>query len=87
MPTMNINLTDEFAEFVAREIASGDYASASEMVRDALRLMRRDREMDEVKLDLLRRHIQLGVSQAQSGDFSDRTVMQIAASVLDQNDQ
>ena len=87
MPTMNINLTDEFAEFVSREIAAGEYASASEMVRDALRLMRRDRDMDAVKLDVLRRHIHLGVTQAENGEYSDRTVMQIAASVLEEDDE
>ena len=87
MPTMNINLTDEFAEFVSSEIAAGEYASASEMVRDALRLMRRDRDMDELKLDILRRHIQLGVTQAENGEYSDRSVMDIAASILDENEK
>ncbi len=85
MPTMNISLTDEFAEFVSREVAGGDYASASEMVRDALRLMRRDRELDAYKLDVLRRHIEVGVSEAENGEYSDRTVMQIAASVLEED--
>ena len=29
MPTMNVSLTPEMAEFVSHEMASGDYASAS----------------------------------------------------------
>jgi len=82
MPTMNINLTDEFAEFVSSEIAGGEYASASEMVRDAQRLMRRDRDMEAYKLELLRQQIDVGMAQAASGDYSDRTVSQIADSVL-----
>lgn len=82
MPTMNISLTDEFAEFVSKEVAGGDYASASEMVRDALRLMRRDRELDAYKLDVLKRHLEVGLTEAATGDYSSRTVMQIAASVL-----
>lgn len=82
MPTMNINLTDEFAEFVSSEIAGGEYASASEMVRDALRLMRRDRDMEAYKLELLRQQIDVGMAQATGGDYSDRTVRQIADSVL-----
>ena len=82
MPTMNISLTDEFAEFVSKEVAGGDYSSASEMVRDALRLMRRDRELDAYKLDVLRRHLDVGVSEAVNGEFSSRSVMDIAASVL-----
>ncbi|WP_375449514.1 type II toxin-antitoxin system ParD family antitoxin [uncultured Devosia sp.] len=86
MPTMNINLTDEFARFVSGEIAAGEYASASEMVRDALRLMRRDRELDAYKLQMLKQHIDLGLSQGDNGDYSDRTVMQIATSILDEDD-
>ena len=33
---MNVNLTQEMADFVSSELASGDYASASELVREAL---------------------------------------------------
>ena len=36
MATMNVSLSDEFAAFVEGEIASGEYASASEVVRDGL---------------------------------------------------
>jgi hypothetical protein len=32
MPTMNVNLTPEMAQFVSEEIASGDYASAARLV-------------------------------------------------------
>ncbi len=38
MPTMNINLTPEMADLVSSEMETGDYASASELVRDALHL-------------------------------------------------
>jgi len=86
MPTMNISLTDEFAEFVSREVAGGDYASASEMVRDALRLMRRDRELDAYKLDILRRHLGAGLEDAENENFSDRSVLEIAASVLEEDE-
>lgn len=85
MPTMNINLTDEFAQFVSSEVEAGEYASASEMVRDALRLMRRDRELDAYKLHLLRQHVELGLADARNAEYSDRTVMQIAASILDED--
>ena len=43
MATMNVSLSDEFAAFVEGEIASGEYASASEVVRDGLRLLRREK--------------------------------------------
>ena len=82
MPTMNVNLTPEMAEFVARELASGDYASASELVRDALRQLRRDRDAEGAKLEALRRAIDIGVDEARRDALSNRGALEIAASVL-----
>ena len=82
MPTMNVNLTPEMAEFVQSELSTGDYASASELVRDALRTLRRDRELESQKLELLRQRIDIGLAQAEAGEFSSRSVDEIAASVL-----
>jgi antitoxin ParD1/3/4 len=82
MPTMNVNLTPEMAEFVAGELATGDYASASALVRDALRMLRRDRDIEREKAGILRREIDAAVAQAERREFSSRGVMEIAASVL-----
>ena len=87
MPTMNVNLTREMTEFVASELASGDYASASELVREALRSLRRDREFENQKLEILRRKLDLGIAQAERGEFSSRSVMEIAAAVLAEEDE
>ena len=81
MPTMNVNLTPEMAEFVASEIATGDYVSASELVRDALRTLRADRELEREKLALLRREIDVALGETQRGEFSSRSVLQIADDV------
>ncbi|VXC91449.1 CopG/Arc/MetJ family transcriptional regulator (modular protein) [Burkholderia sp. 8Y] len=44
---MSITLPNEMAEFVRTNVASGDYASDSEVLRDALRALReRDRAVD-----------------------------------------
>jgi Arc/MetJ-type ribon-helix-helix transcriptional regulator len=42
-PFMNINvsLTDELAKFIDAQMATGRYASSSEVVQEALRLMER----------------------------------------------
>jgi len=45
---MNVSLTSELERFVRESVASGHYKSASEVVRDALRLLQeihREREM------------------------------------------
>jgi antitoxin ParD1/3/4 len=82
MPTMNVNLTPEMAEFVESELATGDYASASELVRDTLRLLRRDRDIESEKAEILRRAIDQAISQAERREFSQRSVSDIAESVL-----
>ncbi|WP_250490994.1 type II toxin-antitoxin system ParD family antitoxin [Caballeronia sp. INML2] len=44
---MSITLPNEMAEFIRTKVASGDYASDSEVLRDALRALReRDRAVE-----------------------------------------
>ncbi|MDR5809198.1 type II toxin-antitoxin system ParD family antitoxin [Caballeronia sp. LZ019] len=44
---MSITLPNEMAEFVRTKVANGDYASDSEVLRDALRALReRDRAVE-----------------------------------------
>lgn len=42
---MNISLTEPMEEFVRQKVEAGDYETASEVVRDALRLLK---QRDEV---------------------------------------
>ncbi len=81
MPTMNVSLPAELAEFVEHEVASGEYGTASEVVRDGLRLLRRDREAREEKLAVLRREVGIGVDQARAGRLSARSAIGIAAAL------
>lgn len=74
MPTMNVSLTEEMVKYVETEVASGDYVSASEVVRDALRLLKRSHEMEEEELRLLRQEVQAGIEAADRGEFSDLTL-------------
>lgn len=82
MPTMNVSLPAEMAAFVESELASGDYASASEVVRDALRLLRRERAAEQERLAILRREIQRGIDDADAGRFSTESITDIAARVI-----
>lgn len=82
MPTMNVSLTAEMVEFVEAEVSNGDYVSASEVVRDALRAMRHDKELEAAKLRLLREELDQGIKQAERGIFSERSVDEIVQSVL-----
>ncbi|NNM74711.1 type II toxin-antitoxin system ParD family antitoxin [Enterovirga aerilata] len=82
MPTMNIDLTAELAEFVEHEVRSGRYTSASELVHESLILLEREREYEAERELALREAVQAGIDQAERGIFSDRTVSDIAAEVL-----
>jgi antitoxin ParD1/3/4 len=81
VPTLNVNLTGALAEFVEERVEAGDYKSASEVVRDALRLLRDERERAESKLEILRREVAKGLAEADNKAFSTRTVGEIAAGV------
>ncbi|MCR6632051.1 MAG: type II toxin-antitoxin system ParD family antitoxin [Magnetospirillum sp.] len=81
MPTMNVSLSAEFVEFVEAEIASGEYGTASEVMRDGLRLLKREKAAREEKLAILRREVARGVDEAQSGQLSSRSIADIAVAL------
>jgi antitoxin ParD1/3/4 len=65
--TMNINLTPQLEELVLQKVASGHYSSASEVVREALRLMQREDQIQAAKLAQLRHDIQDGLESGPAG--------------------
>lgn len=52
---------DYFESFIKSQLASGRYASASEVVRDALRLLEEHEKLRQIRLGELRRLIAEGV--------------------------
>jgi antitoxin ParD1/3/4 len=64
---MNISLTKEFESYVTQKVESGLYHSASEVIRDGLRLMRERDELHQSRLAELRRDVAIGVDQAERG--------------------
>jgi antitoxin ParD1/3/4 len=63
MPTRNINLTERIDRFVTRQIQSGRYSNASEIVRDALRLLEEQEEERQAKLKALRHAAKQGFDE------------------------
>ena len=59
---MNVNLTPQLEELVRAKVASGMYTSASEVVREALRLMDHQDRLQAAKLDQLREDIRQGLA-------------------------
>jgi antitoxin ParD1/3/4 len=64
---MNISLTHELESLVQEKVRSGLYHSASEVIREALRLLQDQEDLKRVRLEALRKEIAVGVAQADSG--------------------
>jgi antitoxin ParD1/3/4 len=67
---MNVNLTPQLEELVRSKVASGMYTSASEVVREALRLMDEQDRLRAAKLDQLRDDIRQGMDSGASQTWS-----------------
>ena len=52
---------DHFEQFIKVQLESGRYSSASEIVRDALRLMEEREQLRQIQLEQLRQQIQAGI--------------------------
>jgi antitoxin ParD1/3/4 len=66
---MNVSLTPELEQLVQDKVSSGLYNSASEVVREALRLLQERDEVRKVRLEELRREIARGVEAADRGEL------------------
>jgi antitoxin ParD1/3/4 len=67
---MNISLTPELAGFVKEQVESGMYHSASEVVREGLRLLLQQRQDRQARLEELRRQVAIGLKEAERGEIA-----------------
>jgi antitoxin ParD1/3/4 len=63
---MNVNLTPQLEDLVRAKVSSGLYTSASEVVREALRLMQEKDHLREAKLEELRGEVRRGLDSGPS---------------------
>jgi len=70
---MNVSLTPQLEELVKRKVESGLYGSASEVMREALRLLDEHDRLRQMRLEELRAAIQKGV------DSGEPTPLDVAA--------
>ena len=64
---MNISLTSELDQFVSEKVKTGMYQTASEVIREGLRLLK---ERDQ-RLESLRREVRDGFDAIGRGEFSE----------------
>ena len=74
---MNVSLTRELEKLVNERVRSGMYSSASEVVREALRLLNDQEELRRRKLEDLRREIQIGLEQLNRGEGAPLNIAKI----------
>ncbi len=65
---MNISMAPEFEQFVDEKVGSGDYSSASEVIRAGLRLLKERDAEHQARLEALRRDVGDGTAQLTRGD-------------------
>lgn len=65
--SMNVSLPPELEARVRQRVESGMYGSASEVIREALRLFEAYEQVKTFKLDSLRQDIAKGLSDVKNG--------------------
>jgi len=68
---MNVPLTPELEQFVQAKVKTGRYLSASEVVREALRLLDDRDRLREIRINTLRKEIAIGIEQSDRGEVFD----------------
>ncbi len=66
---MNVSLTPELETLINEKVKSGNYNSASEVVREALRLLKEQDELKRIRREELRREVMKGVNDIREGRY------------------
>ncbi len=64
---MNVSLMPELETLVNEKVKSGNYNSASEVVREALRLLKEQDELKRIRREQLRGEVMKGVEEIRRG--------------------
>ena len=80
MPS-SYTLGPRFEEFVRQLVSSGRYASASEVMRDGLRLLEERESLREAKLAALRKDVEEGLQSGPSEPLDMKTIVNEARSL------
>lgn len=76
-----VQITDQMHQWIKQQISAGEYSDPNEIVGEALRLLKARQERDNLELAYLQKKVATGVDQADSGNFSSRSVRDIVSGV------
>ncbi len=68
---MNVSLTPELEQLVHLKVQTGRYTSASEVVREALRLMEERDQVHALNKDAIHKKIAAGLASLRAGNGAD----------------
>jgi antitoxin ParD1/3/4 len=71
---MNVSLTPQLEELVQKKVASGLYGSASEVMREALRLLEERDRVHALRLEELRAEIRKGIESGPATPLDMKTI-------------
>ncbi len=77
---MNITLGNEFERRINQKVESGLYSSASEVIREGLRLLFEKDSLNDIKAEILKQEVLKGFHQleaADTGNTSQKSVDEI----------
>jgi len=79
---MNVSLTPTLEALVQAKVASGLYNNASEVIREALRLMDENDRIKALKMEVLKKELNMALISLDQGEYSTNSVNEIADRVL-----
>jgi antitoxin ParD1/3/4 len=68
---MNISLGAQWEEFVSENVRTGRYLSASEVVREGLRLLQDREQLRRIRIEELQREVDKGMSELDRGEYKE----------------
>jgi antitoxin ParD1/3/4 len=75
---INVNLTSYLEKMVRDKVSSGRYTSASEVIREALRLMDEQDSIRKARTDLLQKEIQAGLESGTATNWNPEEIKKVA---------
>lgn len=76
---MNVSLTPQLEKLIEQKVREGNYQTASEVVREGLRLLAERDERRSLELRRLREEIQVGLDDVRNGRIADLDMKRIKA--------
>ena len=79
---MNVSISQQLEEWIHEKVSSGLYQTASEVIREALRLLREKEQIRDLRIEELRKRIALGIEdldEGRSANFDESVLEEVKA--------